>query len=404
MQTNIPQSILDTPQGKEANDILRSCVHCGFCTATCPTYQELGDELDGPRGRIYLIKDMLEGGEVSEKTQLHLDRCLTCRACETTCPSGVEFAHLTEIGKAMVEEKVDRPLKQRLMRSVLVKVLPSRTLFSTFLGLGRLFRPVLPLELKKKIPKSKKTAGFPKKEHLRKVLLIEGCVQPSMSPEIDVATAHVLDKLGIQTLRLLQSQCCGAVENHLNAKDAALKRVRLNIDLWMPFVELGVEAILSTASACALEIKEYGYLLKDDPEYAENAKIISAKAKDIVQVLSEEDLSQFKLTESKRIAFHAPCTLQHGQQLNGSVERLLADLGYELTPVADAHLCCGSSGTYSILQPELSEALRDKKVNHLTAHQPELIATANIGCLHHIQAGSEVPVLHWVTLLGEDNV
>jgi glycolate oxidase iron-sulfur subunit len=399
MQTNISLSILDTPQGKEANDILRSCVHCGFCTATCPTYQELGDELDGPRGRIYLIKDMLEGGEVTQTTQQHLDRCLTCRACETTCPSGVEFAHLAEIGKAMVEEKVKRPLKQRLLRSVLLKVLPSRTLFSTLLGLGRLFRPVLPATLKEKIPKSQKTAAYPRKEHLRKILLIEGCVQPSMSPEIDVATALVLDKLGIQTLRLLQAQCCGAVENHLNAKEAALKRVRLNIDLWMPFIELGVEAIVSTASACALEIKEYAHLLKDDPEYAENAKIISAKAKDLVEILADEDLSVFKLAQSKRIAFHAPCTLQHGQKLNGSVESLLRGVGYELMPVADAHLCCGSSGTYSILQPELANTLRDHKVENLTAHQPELIATANIGCLHHIQAGTDTVVKHWIILL-----
>lgn len=399
MQTHIPPSVLDTPQGKEANDILRSCVHCGFCTATCPTYQELGDELDGPRGRIYLIKDMLEGGEVTQTTQQHLDTCLTCRACETTCPSGVAFAHLAEIGKVMVEEKVKRPFKQRVLRSVLVKVLPSRTLFGTLLGLGRLFRPVLPSALKNKIPQAKKVARFPQQEHLRKVLLIEGCVQPSMSPEIDVAAAHVLDKLGIQTLRLLQAQCCGAVEHHLNAKEAGLNRMRANIDAWFPYVELGVEAILSTASACALEIKEYGYLLKDDPEYADRAKIISDKAKDIVQVLADEDLSMFKLAEPRRIAFHAPCTLQHGQQLNGRVESLLMDLGYELTPVKDAHLCCGSSGTYSILQPELSQTLRDNKVKHLTAHQPELIATANMGCLHHIQAGVAVPVVHWITLL-----
>jgi len=401
MQTNIPQHILDTPQGKEANDILRSCVHCGFCTATCPTYQELGDELDGPRGRIYLIKDMLEGGDVTETTQKHLDTCLTCRACETTCPSGVEFAHLAKIGKAMVEEKVGRPLGQRLLRAALVKVLPNRPLFSSLMTVGRLFRPILPSVLKKKIPKAQKTADFPKKEYLRKVLLIEGCVQPSMSPEIDVAAAQVLDKLGIQTLRTGQAQCCGAVENHLHAKEAGLNRVRANIDAWLPFVELGVEAILSTASACALEIKEYAHLLKDDPEYAENAKTISAKAKDLVEILADEDLSAFKLEQSKRIAFHAPCTLQHGQKLNGSVESLLRGVGYELIPVADAHLCCGSSGTYSILQPELSNTLRDHKVDNLTAHQPELIATANIGCLHHIQAGSETPVLHWVNLFDE---
>ncbi|MDQ6981292.1 MAG: glycolate oxidase subunit GlcF, partial [Ghiorsea sp.] len=284
MQTNIPQHILDTPQGKEANDILRSCVHCGFCTATCPTYQELGDELDGPRGRIYLIKEVLEGGEVTEKTQQHLDRCLTCRACETTCPSGVEYAHLTEIGKAIVEEKVGRPLGQRLLRSALVNILPNRTLFSALMTVGRVFRPVLPQVLKAKIPKGKKVAAYPNKEHLRKVLLIEGCIQPSMSPEIDVAAAHVLDKLGIQTLRTGQAQCCGAVENHLHAKEAGLQRVRANIDAWLPFVELGVEAILSSASACALEIKEYAHLLKHDPEYAEKAKIISEKAKDLVEV------------------------------------------------------------------------------------------------------------------------
>lgn len=399
MQTNIPQSILDTPQGKEANDILRSCVHCGFCTATCPTYQELGDELDGPRGRIYLIKDMLEGGDVTTETQQHLDRCLTCRACETTCPSGVEYAHLAEIGKAMVEEKVGRPWAQRLLRKALVNILPNRPLFAGLMRLGRLFRPVLPKSLQAKIPKAKKVGVYPRQEHLRKVLLIEGCVQPSMSPEIDVNTAQVLDKLGIQTLRVLQSQCCGAVENHLNAKEAGLKRVRTNIDIWLPYVELGVEAILSTASACALEIKEYEHLLKDDPEYAEKAKIISDKAKDLVEVLAGEDLSVLKLDSAKKIAFHAPCTLQHGQQLNGRVEALLTSVGYDISPVMDAHLCCGSAGTYSVLQPELSQTLRDNKVQHLTAHQPDIIATANIGCLHHIQAGTEKPVEHWINLL-----
>jgi len=404
MQTNIPLAILNTPEGKEANDILRSCVHCGFCTATCPTYQELGDELDGPRGRIYLIKDMLEGGEVTKTTQSHLDTCLTCRACETTCPSGVEFAHLAEIGKSMVESKVKRPLKQRLLRGLLVKILPNRNIFTPLLNVGRVFRTVLPSFLQKKIPKAQKVRAYPTQEHLRKVLLIEGCVQPAMSPEIDVQTAYVLDGLGIQTLRTGQAQCCGAVENHLNAKKAGLNRVRANIDAWMPYVDLGVEAILSTASACALEIKEYAHLLKNDEEYAEKAKIISDKAKDIVEVLSQENLEQFKLISPKRIAFHAPCTLQHGQQLNGSVESILSELGYTLLPVQDGHLCCGSSGTYSVLQPQMSETLRDNKVNHLTTHQPEMIATANIGCLHHIQAGTETPVQHWITLLEHAHV
>ncbi|MDX8381085.1 MAG: glycolate oxidase subunit GlcF [Ghiorsea sp.] len=404
MQTNMPLAILNTPEGKEANDILRSCVHCGFCTATCPTYQELGDELDGPRGRIYLIKDMLEGGEVTKTTQGHLDKCLTCRACETTCPSGVEFTHLAEIGKSMVESKVRRPLQQRLLRSLLVKVLPDRNIFTPILNVGRIFRPVLPLSLQKKIPKAQKIRAYPTQEHLRKVLLIEGCVQPAMSPEIDVQAAIVLDGLGIQTVRTGQAQCCGAVENHLNAKEAGLNRIRANIDAWMPYVDLGVEAILSTASACALEIKEYGHLLKHDPEYADKAKLISDKAKDIVQDLAQEDLAPFKITSPKRIAFHSPCTLQHGQQINGSVESILSELGYTLLSVQDGHLCCGSSGTYSILQPELSKILRDNKVSHLTLEQPEIIATANIGCLHHIQAGTETPVQHWITLLEHAHV
>ncbi len=399
MQTNIPQTILDTAEGKEANAILRACVHCGFCTATCPTYQELGDELDGPRGRIYLIKDMLEGGEVSQITQQHLDRCLSCRACETTCPSGVEYAHLAEIGKAMIEEKVKRPLKQRILRTMLLKILPNRLIFHVLLTLGRVFRPFLSKNMQKKIPKKQKTVSFPKKQHARQVLLIEGCVQPAMSPEIDVAMALVLDKLGIQTLRTGQAQCCGAVENHLNAKAAGLNRVRANIDAWMPYVDAGVESILSTASACALEIKSYAYLLRHDADYAEKAAIITAKAKDIAEVLAAEDLTSFKLSSPKRMTFHAPCTLQHGQQLTGNVEAILSGLGYELMPVQDAHLCCGSAGTYSILQPELSASLRDNKLRHLTAQPTEVIATANIGCLHHLQAGTDVEVKHWVTLL-----
>ncbi|MDQ6989308.1 MAG: glycolate oxidase subunit GlcF [Mariprofundaceae bacterium] len=402
MQTNIAQDILDTIDGAEANRILRSCVHCGFCTATCPTYQELGDELDGPRGRIYLIKDMLEGGEVSEKTQQHLDKCLSCRACETTCPSGVEYAHLAEIGKNMVEEKVGRSWSQSVLRWLLRKILPNAPIFAAFMAVGRVFRPVLPQILQQKIPKAKKVVAYPQQQHARQILLIEGCVQPTMSPEIDVATAHVLDKLGIETWRTQQAQCCGAVENHLHAKEAGLQRIRANIDAWLPFVDDGAEAIISTASACALEIKEYAYLLRNDAEYAEKAAIISAKAKDIVEVLSAENLSDFHITTPKRIAFHAPCTLQHGQKLNGSVEGVLSSLNYTLLPVQDGHLCCGSAGTYSILQPELSQTLRDNKLRSLSKDTPEIIATANIGCLHHMQAGTDIPVQHWIMLLQAD--
>jgi len=401
MQTNIPQNILNTPEGEEANRILRSCVHCGFCTATCPTYQELGDELDGPRGRIYLIKDMLEGGEVSVTTQKHLDRCLTCRACETTCPSGVEYAHLLAIGKAEVEKRVARSLWQKMQRAVLLSVLPHSKRFAFFLGLARLFRPVLPAHLAAKIPQTSQTkiSAYPKTQHARSVLLIEGCVQPVMSPEIDVHTAKVLDVLGISVKRTGVAQCCGAVEHHMNAHEQSLVRMRANIDAWIPYLDAGAEAILSTASACALEIKEYGYELRNDVDYAEKAKRIAEAAKDLVEVLAAEDLSALKLKAPQRIAFHSPCTLQHGQKLNGRVEEVLTSIGYELAPVKDGHLCCGAAGTYTILQPELSTTLRDNKVEALTSHQPELIATANIGCLHQLQSGSDVPVQHWVSLL-----
>jgi len=402
MQTNIPPAMLDTVAGREANNILRSCVHCGFCTATCPTYQATGDELDGPRGRIYLIKDMLEGHSVTRTTQQHLDRCLSCRACETTCPSGVAFAHLADIGRAMVEQSVPRPLHQRLLRTLLLAVLPHPSRFARLLAFGRLVRPLLPDHLARKIPPQQETTAFPDRAHQRKILLIEGCVQPALSPEIDAATAQVLDKLGIQTLRTGQARCCGAVEHHLNAKETALQRIRANIDVWLPCLDSGVEAIISTASACALEVREYGYLLRNDPDYADKARRISDHCRDLVELLEGENLDAFRPSHPARIAFHAPCTLQHGQQLNGRVEQLLSGLGYELTPVADAHLCCGSSGTYSILQPELSTGLRDNKLTALHAGQPELIATANIGCLHHMQSATRTPVRHWITLLARD--
>ncbi|MDQ7011969.1 MAG: glycolate oxidase subunit GlcF, partial [Mariprofundaceae bacterium] len=322
---------------------------------------------------------MLEGHSVTRTTQQHLDRCLSCRACETTCPSGVAFAHLADIGKEMVEQYVPRPLHQRLLRTLLLAVLPHPSRFARLLAFGRLVRPLLPDHLARKIPEQQETAVFPDRPHQRKILLIEGCVQPALSPEIDAATAQVLDKLGIQTLRTGQARCCGAVEHHLNAKETALQRIRANIDAWLPCLDSGVEAIISTASACALEIREYGYLLKNDPDYADKARRISDHCRDLVELLEGENLDAFRPSHPARIAFHAPCTLQHGQQLNGRVEQLLSGLGYELTPVADAHLCCGSSGTYSILQPELSTGLRDNKLTALHAGQPELIATANIG-------------------------
>jgi glycolate oxidase iron-sulfur subunit len=399
MQTNISQDILNTPEGKEANDILRSCVHCGFCTATCPTYQELGGELDGPRGRIYLIKDMLEGGEVTQTTQQHLDQCLTCRACETTCPSGVEYAQLAKIGKSMVDKQVKRPLKQRLMRWSLLKILPYRQRFSLLLKVAQTFRMLLPKSVRMRVPLKQIIQNWPTRQHPRKVLLIEGCVQPALSPEIDVATAVVLDALGVQVVRTQQAQCCGAVENHLNATDAGLNRVKANIDAWLPYVDDGVEVILGTASACVLEMKEYGHLLRHDKAYAQKAALLSDKVKDISEVLADFDLTPLKKDRLAPIAFHASCTLQHGQQLGGVVEGILKEVGYTLLPVQDGHLCCGSAGTYSVLQPELAKVFRDDKVEKLSKHRPSVIATANIGCLHHMQEASDIPIKHWIMLL-----
>jgi len=398
MQTKLTSEVLETEAGKEADGILRNCVHCGFCTATCPTYQLLGDELDGPRGRIYLIKEMLENNHASEKTLEHLDRCLGCSSCETTCPSGVAYMHLAQIGKSLAEEKAGRPLGQRVVRKLLLSLLPHRARFSILVSLLRVFRPFLPRNRRKQLEKGNNSSFSVQNSHARKVLLIEGCVQPSLSPEIDSATITLLDRLGIETLRTGQAQCCGAVENHLGAKDAGLARIRANIDAWLPLLE-GAEAVISTASACALEIKEYGYLMRHDPEYREKAEQLSSMSKDISEVLVAESLDEIRISEPKRIAFHPPCTLQHGQKLKGVVEGILTSTGFELTPIPDSHLCCGSAGTYSLLQPELGGLMRENKVNALLSGNPELIATSNIGCQSHLKGGMDLPVLHWVELL-----
>ena len=402
MQTKIPPEQLATSIGSEADAILRSCVHCGFCTATCPTYQLLGDELDGPRGRLYLIKEMMENNRASKTTLEHLDRCLNCRSCETTCPSGVTYAHLLESGKAMAESMVQRPLKQRLLRQLMLKILPFPHRFSLLLSIGRVVRPLLPDALGKKIPDRRPVQTVQPIKRQRKVLLIEGCVQPALAPTTDVAAIRLLDTLNIETIGTGMAQCCGAIEHHLGDTNASLDRIRANIDLWLPMLDNGAEAIISTASACALEIKEYGYLLRHDEIYAEKAARISHAARDIAEIVHTEDLSPFKRSDGKRIAFQSPCTLQHGQKLSGMVEEILTRIGYELTPVANAHLCCGSAGTYSILQPEISSELRDNKLAALTSGSPELIATANVGCQNHLQSASNISVIHWTELLTEE--
>jgi glycolate oxidase iron-sulfur subunit len=408
MQTQLADWIRDTPQGREADAILRKCVHCGFCLATCPTYVLLGDELDSPRGRIYLMKQMLEGSPVTERTQLHLDRCLTCRACETTCPSGVEYGRLVDIGRDLIEQKVARGPGARAQRWVLRKVLPSRALFGALLGLGRLFKPLLPSSLARKIPARREAGASPEARHSRRMLVLAGCVQPSMAPSINAATARVLDRLGISLIEAPNAGCCGAVTFHLNAQDEALRYVKSNIDAWWPHVEAGAEAIVITASGCGTMVAEYGHLLREDPAYAHKAERIASLAKDISEVIAAERAGLVKLlappasnAAPRKVAFHAPCSLQHGLKIGGVVEPILRDLGFDLTMVPDAHLCCGSAGTYSILQSELSGRLLENKVRALESGAPDLIATANIGCLAHIGSAASRPIRHWIELVDE---
>jgi glycolate oxidase iron-sulfur subunit len=400
MQTTLSEQAKRLPRAEEAESILRSCVHCGFCNATCPTYQLLGDELDGPRGRIYLIKQVLEGKEVTEKTQLHLDRCLSCRNCETTCPSGVNYHNLLDIGRAVVDAAVPRPMSQRVVREGLRSVVPNTALFKTLTQVGNAFRPLLPAALKDKLPGSVRPAKpRPTRQHARQVLILEGCVQPGLSPNTNAATARVLDRLGITVKSIAQAGCCGAVDYHLNAQEQGLQRARRNIDAWWPSVQAGAEAIVQTASGCGAFVKDYGHMLRGDPGYAQKAARISALTKDLVEVLRAEPLENLGACTSQKLAFHCPCTLQHAQKLGGSVEAVLIRLGFNLTAVPDSHLCCGSAGTYSITQPELSRQLRDNKMNALESGRPEVIATANIGCQTHLASAGRTPVKHWIELI-----
>jgi glycolate oxidase iron-sulfur subunit len=402
MQTNLTDAFKHTADGLEAESILRACVHCGFCTATCPTYQLLGNELDSPRGRIYLIKEMLEGAAVTEKTMLHLDRCLTCRACETTCPSGVQYGRLVDIGRGIAEEKIDRSLGQIIQRALLRMVLPRPAVFNSMLALGRLFRPLLPRAMAKQIPLAQTPKARPTARHARTMLVLEGCVQPALAPNTNAAAARVLDRLGITLLSDRKAGCCGAVSYHLNAHADGLDYMRRNIDAWHPYAEQGAEAVVMTASGCGAMVKEYGHLLRNDPAYAEKAARISALTRDLSEILAAEKDKLLRLiTPGPRgkVAFHAPCTLQHGQRIVGVVEELLTKAGYELTAVADKHLCCGSAGTYSILQQELSQQLLRNKLGALQSGKPAQIASANIGCQTHLQSGTDLPVRHWVELL-----
>lgn len=452
MQTNLADFIKHTREGEEADAILRSCVHCGFCTATCPTYQLLGDELDGPRGRIYLIKQVLEGKPATQRTQQHLDRCLTCRNCETTCPSGVQYGRLVDIGRKVVELQVGRTPGQQLVRKALSEVLPRKWLFTPLLRTGQAVRGLLPPVLRNKVPARQQAARWPTTVHERKMILLDGCVQPAMSPNINAATARVFDALGVQLLLAPRAGCCGAIRHHLNQHEGALDDMRRNIDAWWPLVEAGAEAIVMTASGCGATVKDYGHLLAHDPAYAARAARISTLTRDLAELLPpfqdrltalagaaaaraaataqaqasasspQQPLAsmpgqlsasspQQALVEGQvfssspapaqpgRVAWHPPCTLQHGQQIRGKVEAVLAVLGVDVVMCADSHLCCGSAGTYSVLQPELAYRLRDDKLTRLQATGAHSIVSANIGCITHLQSGTALPVQHWIELV-----
>ncbi len=409
METRLAGFVRGTPAGIEAGAILRKCVHCGFCNATCPTYQLLGDELDGPRGRIYLMKMLLEGGRATRKTQLHLDRCLTCRNCETTCPSGVHYGRLLDLVRPIADRRAGRGLFDHLQRSLLAAVIPRRRLFAFLLRIGRRIRWLLPRALAARIPAAatlRPPSASRRTQPRRFMLLLAGCVQPSLAPDINIAAARVLDRLGIRLVEAPGAGCCGALRFHLGKHRAALRDMRRNIDAWWPQIERGAEAVVVTASGCGVSVKEYGHWLRDDPKYAARAARISQLARDIGEVVAQERaalrelLKRVPLPEMK-VAFQAPCTLQHGQKLPGLVEALLGECGFHLTAVRDAHLCCGSAGTYSLLQPALALTLRNQKLAALTAGGPQRILTANIGCQVHLQTGTPLRVQHWIELLDQ---
>jgi glycolate oxidase iron-sulfur subunit len=407
MQTNLAPEFKGTREGEEAVAILRKCVHCGFCTATCPTYQLLGDELDGPRGRIYLMKQVLEGAPVTRSTQLHLDRCLTCRNCETTCPSGVQYGNLLEIGRKIVEERVPRPAPEQALRLALREGLTS-PLFAPAMKLGQWFRPLLPAALKDKVPAKAgaRDHQWPTREHPRKVLVLLGCVQPAMMPGINSATARVLDAAGIQTVVADGAGCCGAIRTHLSDVQGGLADMRRNIDAWWPLVGAGkVEAIVMNASGCGVTVKEYGHALAFDAQYADKARRVGELTRDLSELLPElvpKLKHKIRQRTATHLAFHPPCSLQHGQQLRGGVETHLSALGFDVKLAStESHLCCGSAGTYSVLQPKLSHQLRDRKLAALSAVEAQVIVSANIGCIQHLQSGTTIPVKHWVEVLDE---
>jgi glycolate oxidase iron-sulfur subunit len=405
METRLAAAFQGTAHGAAAEAILRACVHCGFCNATCPTYRLLGDELDGPRGRIYQIKQVLEGARATPVTQLHLDRCLTCRNCETTCPSGVEYGRLLDIGRAAVDAQVRRPALTRAFHRLLRAGLTRRRLFGAALRLGRTLRWALPATLRATLRPPRPAGAWPRRSHARKVVLLNSCTQGALAPAIDAATARVLDAIGVETLIEPRSGCCGTIRHHLGDPGGALADARRNVDAWWPLLESGaIEAIVLNASGCAPLIRDYGHLLAHDPVYAGKARRVSAAARDLGEFLVPERAALARRTgapPAQRVALHKPCSQQHALRCAEHTEELLCQLGAQLLPVAETHMCCGSAGTYSLLQGELARTLRARKLANLQAANPQLILSANIGCIAHLGAASDVPVRHWIEWLDE---
>jgi glycolate oxidase iron-sulfur subunit len=403
MRAQLTGPLADTIAGARAEAVIRACVHCGMCNAVCPTFQLTGDELDGPRGRIYLMKGALEGEPVGPETRLHLDRCLECRACETACPSGVEYHRLLDVGRAFVEARVGRPWRQRALRWLIrwVSVSPGRS--GAALGLGRAFAWALPGALKSKLPKPplgpsgrSPRGGERAVAPAARMVLLAGCVQAAAAPHFNTAARRVFAKVGVALAEAPRAGCCGAVSFHLNAPEEAKAFARRNIDAWTAELDGGADSVVVTASGCAAFIKDYPDLLADDPAYAGKARRIADLVRDPVEVLEAAPLPPATAPAEPRIAVHDPCTLRNGLKLGGRIEALLRRLGYQPQVVRDVHLCCGSAGPYALTQPAFANALRANKLAALTEAAPAVIYTANVGCWMHLAETSSVPVRHWI--------
>ncbi|MBT6032382.1 MAG: glycolate oxidase subunit GlcF [Kordiimonadaceae bacterium] len=413
MQTHFSEKQLNETAIAEADKIIRSCVHCGFCTATCPTYVLLGNELDSPRGRIYLIKEMLENDRAATKVEAeHIDKCLSCLACTTTCPSGVDYMHLVDHARTHIEKTYKRPFMDRMLRNILAFVMPNREIFKLALIASKILKPfkgLLPKAFKpmfdlapsgkvskEKTPELTKASG----ERKYRMGLHAGCVQQVIGENINLATAEFLKRRGVELINPPQIGCCGALTLHLGKEKQSLETTKAYIDGWIEEINNeNLDAIVINTSGCGTTIKDYGHLFKDDPEYTDKAKLISALAKDITEVIDNIGLGETSLEQNLTVAYHSACSLQHGQKIIDIPQKLLAEAGFTIKNINESHLCCGSAGTYNIMQPEIATSLRDRKVSNIEKTKPDIIAAGNLGCMIQIASGTNIPMVHTIELL-----